>query len=251
MTNFPVPSEQYLAAQLTQARQGVAAANRQKTEYVVDSTGVCQAIVGNVAAEPNGTVTGLAGWGVAVKAYGGGWVALASTPELVTALPTPATDGQECYYLADATNGVVWHLRYRAGSASTHKWEFVGGAPVSRGPEGSSTLIAKEEKVLASGPTVTVPLSGEYLVALQLRATLEEAALVGTVGKVRKNGTPIAGVGLFTFTAATNFASVRATNEGTYALTAADVLTVGCEIEQAVKVTFNGGRLAIVPIRVG
>jgi hypothetical protein len=39
-------------------------------------------------------------------------------------------DGDEVYYAADATNGVIWHLRYRAASSSSYKWEFVGGDAV-------------------------------------------------------------------------------------------------------------------------
>src|SRR4030095_11342304 len=46
---------------------------------------------------------------------------------LVSALPGSPFDGQEIYYLADATNSVIWHLRYRAGSSSAYKWEFIGG----------------------------------------------------------------------------------------------------------------------------
>lgn len=49
-------------------------------------------------------------------------------PVEVLAMPTGPTDGDEIYYMADVANGVVWHLRYNAGSASTYKWEFVGGS---------------------------------------------------------------------------------------------------------------------------
>lgn len=47
-------------------------------------------------------------------------------PERVTSLPAYPFDGQEVYYVADATNGIIWHLRYNA-SGGTYKWEFVGG----------------------------------------------------------------------------------------------------------------------------
>jgi len=46
---------------------------------------------------------------------------------VVSSLPSSPVNGQDCYYLADATNGVVWHLKYRSASASTFKWEYVGG----------------------------------------------------------------------------------------------------------------------------
>lgn len=52
-------------------------------------------------------------------------------PIVVTTLPTSPRDGQEVYYVADAVNGVVWHLRYRVSSSSTYKWEFVGGSSLT------------------------------------------------------------------------------------------------------------------------
>lgn len=50
-------------------------------------------------------------------------------PVTVTSLPASPADGQECFLLVDSTHGVVWHLRYRSSSASSFKWEKVGGAP--------------------------------------------------------------------------------------------------------------------------
>jgi hypothetical protein len=88
----------------------------------------------------------------------------ASLPPLVTSLPGSPTDGQECYFLADATNGIIWHFRYRVASGSTYKWEYLGG------PELDS-LVANNESCAVSGsyiniatigPQVTVPLAGDY-----------------------------------------------------------------------------------------
>lgn len=91
----------------------------------------------------------------------------AVAPELVTALPGTPTDGQEVYYLADATNGVVWHLRYRAASASAYKWEFVGGPPLFAEVATDETTSSTTYAALATaGPSVTVPLAGDYVVAI-------------------------------------------------------------------------------------
>jgi hypothetical protein len=85
-------------------------------------------------------------------------------PPKVTALPANPVDGQECYFVADATNGVVWHLRYNAGSASAYKWEFVGGAalrhfvPTSE----SRNQAAGWGDLTTIGPQVTIPLAGDY-----------------------------------------------------------------------------------------
>jgi len=87
-------------------------------------------------------------------------------PPLVTSLSGSPVDGQEVYYLADATAGVIWHLRYRAASGSTYKWELIGGSPVRNGDDatvstGSTTFVA-----LTGGPAITVPLAGDYDIEL-------------------------------------------------------------------------------------
>src|SRR4051812_22380129 len=64
-----------------------------------------------------------------VSSYPSAFVQI-NAPARVTSLPVSPVDGQEVYYVADATNGVLWHLRYNAASASAYKWEFVGGSPL-------------------------------------------------------------------------------------------------------------------------
>lgn len=82
----------------------------------------------------------------------------------VTALPTtgpsgygPLIDGQECYFVADGANGVIWHLRYNAPSTSAYKWEYVGGPPLH-----ISTLT----------PGVAVPLGVPAAVVPHVKLTL-------------------------------------------------------------------------------
>jgi hypothetical protein len=84
-------------------------------------------------------------------------------PALVASLPLAPVDGQEVYYLADATNGIVWHLKYRAASASAYKWEFVGGSALSSEVEIDQTIASAVYGDLATvGPSVTLPLAGDY-----------------------------------------------------------------------------------------
>lgn len=97
---------------------------------------------------------------------GGGGGAAAAVP-VVAALPANPVDGQECYYLASAANGVVWHLKYRAASASAYKWEFVGG------PSLRDVVMAQESITSAAytdlttvGPSITPPLAGDYDVTI-------------------------------------------------------------------------------------
>jgi hypothetical protein len=83
----------------------------------------------------------------------------------VTSLPATPNDGNECYYLADATNGVLWHLKYRAGSASTYKWEVAGASPLVNNANGGTLSTALAFGDLASGAIpVVVPLAGDYIV---------------------------------------------------------------------------------------
>jgi hypothetical protein len=87
-------------------------------------------------------------------------------PPYVTALPTPPFDGFEVFYAADATNGVIWHLRYRSGGG-THKWEYVGGPPLySLVTTQESTTSSSYGALATAGPSVTLPLAGDYMVTI-------------------------------------------------------------------------------------
>lgn len=92
-------------------------------------------------------------------------------PPLVTSLPSNPLDGQEVYYLADAANGMIWHLRYRAASSSAYKWEFVGGSPFNMQLD-TSTILNTFPVVgstgygyaTAAGGSRSAPLAGDYLI---------------------------------------------------------------------------------------
>lgn len=90
-------------------------------------------------------------------------------PALVTSLPGSPTDGQEIFYNADATNGIIWHLRYRSASASTYKWEFVGGSPMRQELDNQLTpSVSIPFADIAGGPSLTIPLSGEFLISFHV-----------------------------------------------------------------------------------
>jgi hypothetical protein len=108
----------------------------------------------------------------------------------VSALPGAPVDGQEIYYVADATNGVVWHLKYRAASSSAYKWEYLGGGPMVNTrdvEEGTGTTGAYQH--LGPGPGVTPPLSGDYTVSWGGAAYINTSGLLGimTIG-IQVNG---------------------------------------------------------------
>jgi hypothetical protein len=90
---------------------------------------------------------------------------LVQTPNapLVTSLPSNAIDGQEVRYLADNTNGIIWNLRYRAGSSSTYKWEYIGGNPLFDFETASvSTTSGSFTSIAGDNLSVPIPLVGEY-----------------------------------------------------------------------------------------
>jgi len=94
---------------------------------------------------------------------GSSWVSLSGTSTLVTSLPSSPVDGEIIDYLANSSNGIVWRFRYRAASASAYKWEFIGGGQLdsyitTQQSTSSTTTVG------LSGPSVTVPLAGDYLV---------------------------------------------------------------------------------------
>ena len=86
----------------------------------------------------------------------------AVTPPLVTALPSPPADGDECYFVASAAAGVVWHLRYRAASASAYKWERLGGGDLFVQEDTTISVSPPGWSPGASPVTLTLPLAGDY-----------------------------------------------------------------------------------------
>jgi hypothetical protein len=93
MPAYNKPAAQWLGQQLAAVKGTVAANAAQGTEYIVDSSGVCQAIIGHLVAEPNGTATGLEGWGVAVRSATG-WISLGADSGWVA--PTLLNSWKNC-----------------------------------------------------------------------------------------------------------------------------------------------------------
>ena len=101
----------------------------------------------------------------------------------VTELPVTAQDGDEIRFLADSTNGVVWHLRYRAGAPSAYKWEYLGGRPLYAAVfTQESTTSTSYGSLATAGPSVTLPLSGDYDVSHGCQS--QAAAGVGNASAV-------------------------------------------------------------------
>jgi len=94
-------------------------------------------------------------------------IASLSAPAPSTTPPASPADGDIWYFPADATNGVVWQLRYNSGSASAYKWEYVGGSLLAgyvATEEGttSTSYVA----LTTAGPSITLPRAGDYRVEM-------------------------------------------------------------------------------------
>lgn len=124
---------------------------------------------------------------------GAAWTKMGSSvrPTRVTVLPSSPIDGDEIYYVADSTKGIIWHLRYNSASASAYKWEFVGGPELIAGfwpglvtPD---SITSATYAVLPTNPTsLTTPLAGDYEV--ELSATMDGPTLGTLVYLAFKRG---------------------------------------------------------------
>jgi hypothetical protein len=97
-----------------------------------------------------------------------------------TELPGNPLDGQEIYYAADAANGVIWHLRYRSGASGSYKWEYLGGPSMFSSPSAGDEGTASTAYVglTTAGPSITVPLAGDYIIEFGSRAFLTSGTYV-------------------------------------------------------------------------
>jgi hypothetical protein len=174
-----------------------------------------------------------------------------TTPQVVTtALPSNPVDGQECYFVAEPANGVVWHLKYRAADPSPHKWQFVGGGSVMS-YSAASTTTSSTTWVPVAGPSVTVPLPGDYEVENGMAIQAMQATAVNAYGGVAVNGTE-AGQSMFFVNAGIyNGASVAGVAQRFLNLPAGAVLTLVGEVAAALSTAFSSGWLKVKPIRLG
>ena len=95
------------------------------------------------------------------------WKFFAPTNEInaVTALPSTAGDGDEILFVDSLSAPTyAWHLKY-ISAKSTNKWQFVGGSPMVAEVAANESMTSTTYAALTTaGPSVTVPVAGDYLV---------------------------------------------------------------------------------------
>lgn len=97
----------------------------------------------------------------------GTWASVAAGPGYGTSLPGSPTDGQE-YILVDSTSAptYAWYLRYNSGSASSYKWEWVGGTPAHIKVDANQTTQSTSYVDVTNGPSFTIPNAGDWLITV-------------------------------------------------------------------------------------
>lgn len=185
-------------------------------------------------------------------------------PALVAALPGAPVDGQEVYYqnAAMAAAGVIWNLRYRAGSANANKWEMIGGnalraetaANETRGPAADTTTWL----AMSTPASVVVPLSGVYEVEYGAHVVTGNAsAIVSPTLQVADTAalqTPLALLSaLATLPATANqYAAMSQVSSLGVALIAGRTIAETFVLSSTVAtITLSRKRVALRPIRVG
>lgn len=93
-------------------------------------------------------------------------------PPVVTALPSPATDGQEVYFRLGASPAPKWHLRYSSAyfALDGYGWEFLGGPDQLSEAYNVYSVASSAAVSSGSGPLLTPPLPGIYDVAMGAHA---------------------------------------------------------------------------------
>lgn len=165
-----------------------------------------------------------------------------------TTLPGSPFDGQDVWYAAAASNGVYWHLRYRSASASGSKWEFLGGSPLTAEVLTSETTTSTTYVDLATvGPSVTVPLAGDYLITVAFEATNAVAGNATAAVKLGAAATSDDEGGNVGFGAGFQTASRQFRRNG---LAATAVLKVQYKQPAGNTCTFLRRNLSVQPVRV-
>lgn len=180
---------------------------------------------------------------------------------MVTALPTTGpgggalVDGQECYLLPDPANfaGVAWHLKYRADETGPYKWYRVGGSelligPIGNGPDNSQAADQTASIAFTNlgvvGPTLTVPLAGEYLLDYGFHGNAGDYTLASpAIGA--------AAAQLVDATWAQSGGWNGTTRRVKKILAAGATITLKYRVWSAVNGSFSSRRMSLIPLHVG
>lgn len=179
-------------------------------------------------------------------------LAYGSTPPIVTQLPSNPQFGDVVTYIADATNGVAWSLQYD-GSGS-YPWKFVGGPPLFDlvSATGQTTTSSSYTALATAGPTLTLPLAGDYDVNISAQTASTAAAHYAGFSSYDVGATAANDAWAVMF--GVNYGPGYGSNaDRTYrhtGLAASTSLVAKYRTPQSVQVYFNERILTATPVRV-
>lgn len=117
-----------------------------------------------------------------------------------------------------------------------------GGATLAAGPSGSITRTTTPTAALTSGPSITIPVTGTYLVRYGAFVQSNAVGLFQGNVSVAKNGTGVGGSIAFVGQAQFDGGSIM--GEQTLALAAGDVLTLVVTNNNTVSTTYANGTIS-------
>jgi len=181
------------------------------------------------------------------------WPMAPGISQYATSLPTSPYDGQTVILVDSITNPTYqWQFRYNIGSTSAYKWEFIGGTQVRSAPGGTLNVTNTTPTAIPSGPTFTIPRSGDYDLRFgcQLQNTAGFAGAYNAYAQLAAAGTMIGLVATFIPTA--TFAGAAVVSAAYNTLTAGQVIDMRCSNSTASGPTTSCGNawLEITPRRI-
>ncbi len=151
------------------ARLAIGAANRVLTSGASSATSWATIVDAMIDAAAAISISKLAGYPTDATKFlrGDGSWAAAGSPSLTAALPTSPSNGDEIIFVDSLSAPTyAWHLRYISAKAS-NKWQFVGGPPMSNEVAAAESTTSTAYVALTTpGPSIAVPVAGDYFVTL-------------------------------------------------------------------------------------
>jgi hypothetical protein len=167
-----------------------------------------------------------------------------------TSLPAAPYDGQEAILVDSLTAPTYqWRFRYNAGSTSTYKWEFIGGAPLVNQP-GGTQAITISSAYQTFGPTITVLRSGIYVVDITTVAYSGPINAHITYLTPFAGATPIGEQLIFAGPGSANTWTFQVCGRSIIMLTSGNIIGFGTKSDQANNWTFADRALSLTPVKV-
>lgn len=142
-----------------------------------DADAVGELVAGTTVSVNEGTLNGDSDWTITTNGVitpgttAHTWNRVAAIDfGLVTALPASPPNGSFCTYTDSLSAPTYrWRLQYNASSASSSKWECIGGTPIVARADAQRTLT--NQTTYANLPTdpmaITAPLAGDYDITIE------------------------------------------------------------------------------------